>query len=86
MCHPANDAAREAVVASVVHFVGLGADGLPSALGTFGVHSQAGDKMQQSSAVTMKTILDGTRPQGRGSLFCPLDWPGARFVSVGEEL
>ena len=58
MCHPANDAAREAVVASVLHLVGLGADALPVALGTFGGHSQAGDKMQQSSAVTMKTILD----------------------------
>ena len=33
-------------------------DALIAALGTFGVHSQAGDKMQQSSAVTMKTILD----------------------------
>ena len=58
MCHPANDAAREAVVASVLHFVGLAADALPAVLGTFGVHSQAGDKMQESSAVTMKTILD----------------------------
>ena len=58
LCHPANDAAREAVVASVLHFVGLAADALPAALGTFGVHSQAGDKMQQSSAVTMETILD----------------------------
>ena len=36
----------------------LGADALPAVLGTFGVHSQAGDKMQQSFAVTMKTILD----------------------------
>ena len=35
----------------------LWADALPAALGTFGVHSQAGNKMQQSSAVTMKTIL-----------------------------
>ena len=58
MCHPANDAAREAVVASVLHFVGLAADALPAVLGTFGVHSQAGDKMQESSAVTMKTIPD----------------------------
>ena len=33
-------------------------DALPAALGTFGVQSQAGDKMQQSSTVTVKTILD----------------------------
>ena len=33
-------------------------DALLAALGTFGVHSHAGDKMQQSSAVTMNTILD----------------------------
>ena len=36
----------------------LGADALRAALGTFGVHSQAGDKMQESFAVTMKTIPD----------------------------
>ena len=73
MCHPANDAAREAVVASVLHFVGLAADALPAVLGTFGVHSQAGDKMQESSAVTMKTIPDedarkavGARLTGQG--------------------
>ena len=75
MCHPANDAAREAVVASVLHFVGLGADGLPAALGTFGVHSQAGDKMQRS-AVTMKTILDEHARKAEGAWVARLTGQG----------
>ena len=76
MCHPANDAAREAVVASVLHFVGLAADALPAVLGTFGVHSQAGDKMQESSAVTMKTIPDEDARKAVGAWAAPLTGQG----------
>ena len=77
MCHPANDAAREAVVASVLHFVGLAADALPAVLGTFGVHSQAGDKMQESSAVTMKTIPDEDARKAVGAWAAPLTGQGS---------
>ena len=79
MCHPANHAAREAIVASVLQIVGLGADALPATLGTFGVHSQAGDKMQWSSTVTVKTILDEDARKAVGA------WV-ARFTGQGVVL
>ena len=53
-------------------------DALPAALGTFGVHSQAGDKMQQSSAVTMKTILDEDARKAVGAWVAP--FTGQRVV------
>ena len=42
-------------------------DALSAALRTFGVYSQARDKMQESSAVTMKTILDGDARKAVGA-------------------
>ena len=54
----------------------LWADALPAALGTFGVHSQAGDKMQESSAITMKTILDEDARKALGAWVARLTGQG----------
>ena len=56
-------------------------DPLPAALGTFGVHTQAGDKMQQSFAVTMKTILDEDARKAVGAWVARLTGQG--FVLYG---
>ena len=83
MCHPANDATREAVVASVLHFVGLcvacGSRDIWRALAGWGQDAAelCGHDENNPGQIC---------PQGCGSLGCPLDWPGVRFVSVGEEL